>query len=229
MSISQLKTPRRVDDPLRAALAQALEDAAVARESVERQRAAIEKTRGSVRAAERAVTTAQEGVGKAREAHAQALADSASSDTAPPASGMRAARQAVEDAQDEVEAAKGALAQLKQELPLWEGAAREADIAVEAAISAVLAVQVQPVLDRANGLLRELIPLRKTLFALLNDLPSAAGDVSAFERGRKPLAEMRAAVANLYTAAYFVDTSPVDTWTSARAALRADPNAVLEF
>ena len=72
-------------------------------------------------------------------AHAQALADAAAGDAAPPISGMRAARQAVVDAQDEVEAAKGALAQLKGTLPDYEAELREAEIAVEAAISAILA------------------------------------------------------------------------------------------
>ena len=39
--------------------------------------------------------------------------------------------------------------------------------------------------------------LRKILFALLNDRGSAAGDVLAFERGRKQLETMRQAVAAL--------------------------------
>jgi len=226
MSITQLKTPRRDDaDPLRAALAQGIAAAAEARDAVQQQRAAIEKTRIAVREAERAVKAAEAGIQTARENHAAALADAAASDAAPPASGMRAARQAVEDAQDEVEAVKEALVQLKQNLPSFESTAREADIAVDEKISALLAVQVQQLLNKAREIASQLSPLRNALVAFLKDHPSGA-DVLAFNRGRKPLADMEAEVRTFFHNLNAVDERH-DPWGAAREILRADPNAIL--
>ncbi len=94
------------------------------------------KTRGSLLDADLGLT-AEEGVKESRAAHARAIADAATADAAPKASGMRAARHAVTDAQEEIEAAKEALAQLRGDLPGLIEASGRADIAVEAAISAI--------------------------------------------------------------------------------------------
>ena len=231
MTVTPLKTPqtpRRDDDPLRAQLAQALEAAREAREVVDRQRAAIERTRSSVAAADKAVTVAEKGVEEARAAHAQALADAAAGDAAPPISGMRAARQAVVDAQDEVEAAKGALAQLKGTLPDFEAELREADIAVEAEISKILAVAVQELMDQAAEIARELLPLRRALLAfVMNDSPPRVSDRLAFDRGRQPLREAQAAVDAFFQAYDSIEDSQIDVWAFARKQLRADPHAPL--
>ena len=216
-------------DPLRAALAAAIEAAREAREAVARQRAAIEKTRSSIVAATKAVQTAQEGVEKAREAHAQALADAAATaDAQAPASGVRAARQIVEDKEDELSALKGALAQLKAELPSWENAAREADIAVEATISAVLAPHAHALLERAAAIARDLSPLRGALLAILSDHPAQGADVVAFEKGRVPLSEVQNAARSFFHRVSAVDDKQaVDPWLQARERLRADPFAAL--
>jgi hypothetical protein len=223
-TVTSLNAKDTVADPLRVGLAHAIDDAREAREAVERHRAAIERTRSSLRVAEKTLTVAEKGVEEARAAHAQALADAAASDTTPPASGVQAARQLIVLAQDEIEALKGALAQLRADLPAWENAVREADIAVEAAISAVLAVKAQQVLDKAREIARGLSPLRNALAALLKDHPSGAADYLAFERGRKPLAETQAAVAAFFQTINAVDNKN-DTWKQAREALREDAQA----
>src|SRR6516165_3493843 len=80
-------------DPLRAALAAAIVAAGEARQAVTRQKAGIERTRASMYAAAAAMEKVQEGVGKAQQDYADALAGA--SETPPPSSGVRKARQAV--------------------------------------------------------------------------------------------------------------------------------------
>jgi hypothetical protein len=223
--VTSLRTKDGVADPLRAELAAAIKTAEEARAAADRQKAAIERTRSSRLRATAAVKVAEEGVGKAQEAHARAIADAAADDAAPPTSGMRAARQAVVDAQDEADALKAAVEELKARLPDFEAAAREADIAVEAAISAILAVQAQQLLAKADAIARELAPLRNALFALWKDNPSGTVDLLAFQRGRAPLAEVQTAVAAFSEAVNAIDKS--DLWEQARDALRSNAYAPL--
>jgi len=236
MSVTSLKTPQtphRDADPLRTALAQAIEQAREARESVENHRAAIEKTRIAVREAERAVKAAEAGIQTARENHAAALADAAGSDAAPPASGMRRARQAVEDAGDHLESSKLALAQLKQELPLWEGAAREAGIKVEETISLILAPCAKRLLERCRDLVRPAAKARLALIDFANDQPSSAGagaDFLAVSRGLKPLDAVLEEITNFLANIWRDDVGRDDAapWAArVRAALRENAQAPL--
>ena len=123
---------------------------------------------------------------------------------------------------------EGALAELKSALPAWEAAAREADIAVETAISAVLAPHAHALLERAAAIARELAPLRGVLLALLSERP--AGDVLAFERGRAPLSEAQnAARSFLQRVSAVDDKQAVDPWRQARESLSRDPHAPLSL
>ena len=79
ISIVSAKPPA---DPLREALATAVQQSAEAKADVDRQRSAIERTRASVRTAEKAVEAAEENIGKAQEVYAEALA------MPPPATGL---------------------------------------------------------------------------------------------------------------------------------------------
>jgi hypothetical protein len=231
MTVTALKAPqttRRDADPLRTALAAALREAAEARESVENHRAAIDRTRVAVRDAEKAVAAAEAGIQTARQNHAAALADASSSNAAPPASGMRKARQAVEDAQDHLESTKIALGQLKQDLPSWEAASREASIAIDRLISQILDAKIQKMVDQGNEIFRQLAPFRRVLMPFWHDRPSGVVDVQGWELGRQPLAAAktaaRAFIRDLLNAH---DVEQSDPWEAAREKLRHDPNAPL--
>ena len=228
MTVTTLKTARREDNPPRAELAEAIETACEAREGVDRQRKGIERARKAVSAAEAKVKAAEKGVQEAQQAHAYAIADAATADGPLPASGVRAARQAVVDAADEVEAAQGALAQLKATLPDFEAELREADIAVEAEISKIFAEAVRKLMDQAAEIARELLPLRRALIAfVMNDSPPRVSDRLAFDRGRQPLREAQNSVDAFFQAYDSIEDLQIDVWAVARKQLRADPHAPL--
>ncbi len=210
-------------DPLRSELAEAIEHAREAQDAVARQRAAIERTRSSVIAAEKAVKTAEEGVPLAAAAYAQALADAAADETAPPKSGVAAARLAVVDAQDEVEALKGALAQLKADLPGLQESALAEEVEVDSAISAVLLVPARALYERTSTLELELEPLRQALATLLKDRMPEAGDALAHQRGRAPLNEVYAGIMKFGA----WRAGGPDLWTVARQRLRENAFAAL--
>jgi chromosome segregation ATPase len=218
-------------NPLRATLADALQKSDEAKLCVNRQHKAVEKTRFSIHAAQRAVEGAEKNLNKAQHEYAAALADAAADDEDAPApkSAVPAARQAIADAQDEVESRKNALAQLKADLPAWEAAARDAEIAVETAISAVLAEEAQKLLDKARVIDEQLMPFRKALAPLGLHQSSGMTDILAFERGQKPLEQIRSEVTAFLYGTQIADQEAADAWRSARELLRADPYAQLDF
>ena len=100
-------------DPLRAALASALDAKRKAEAAVAAHRQAIARGRQFVEDGEHAVTVAEQAVEKARERHAEALERAAGAGGPAPMSGaVRAARAQLLEAQDEVESARAALEQL---------------------------------------------------------------------------------------------------------------------
>ncbi|MGB8738904.1 MAG: IS21-like element helper ATPase IstB [Xanthobacteraceae bacterium] len=182
------------------------------------------KTRGSLLDADLGLT-AEEGVKESRAAHARAIADAATADAAPKASGMRAARHAVTDAQEEIEAAKEALAQLRGDLPGLIEASGRADIAVEAAISAIPAPHAESLLARAQELTKLLAPLRAALGGLFESTSTAFGESFSFEQGRRPLAPVLESVSAYFASTNVIGRTPV--WRAAREMLRADPFVTL--
>jgi|SRR5487761_1822875 hypothetical protein len=223
---------RSSGDPLRDALVAALREARESNEAVRRQREAIEQIRGRVFGElPAAAKKAQEAVEAAQRDYAVALADAAANGSAPPASGVKAARQAVQDAQEEVDAQKAALAQLRADLPAWENDAREKQIVVEKAISLILAREVQPLLERARKILREFIPYRILFNALVrgSSISSHEGkaDAIAIRRGHEPFDEATRALNQFLQEARAVDDRFPDIWQETRERLRADPYAAL--
>lgn len=214
------------DLPDRAKLASAQEAARKANDAVARQRLAIDRARISVRTAENLLKVAEEAVGKAREAHAQALADAATTDTVPPTSPVQAARRAVIDAQDGVEAAKGAFTQLKEDLPGCQQVAREAEIAVETAISEVLVPHVRSLLDRATEIALELMPFKQTLFSVFAGGSTPEGFVL---QGDAPLAAVRAEAGRLLGTISTNDRRLADPLAVCRARLRVDPYSPVDL
>jgi DNA repair exonuclease SbcCD ATPase subunit len=216
-------------DPLRQALAAAAEKAAEAREALQHHRSAIERIHASVRHGEHRIKATQKALADAQEAHASALAAAAADDTPPPTSGVHAARQAITDAKDDVEAEKTALARLRAALPDWERAAREADIEHETAVTAVLEPHMRRLLGQAWELRNKLAPIRRTLFALFNDRPETAKNDLGFAKGQQQLDVIREEVSKFFGSFGDIDEVTAEPWRQARELLRADPHAVLNF
>ena len=151
----------------------------------------------------------------------------------PPASGVKAARQALLDAQDEFEAQKAALAHLEEDLPTWEHEARERSIGVESVISAILARELQAIAKRADEILAPFWPLRAALNGALQassrEHSSGVEDSLAFQRGRQQFCEAALTANNAILKPLTSrngESSP-DYWGAARERLRADPYAPL--
>jgi hypothetical protein len=216
-------------DALRGALAACLQAKGKADRLVERQRAGIDRARGGVRAAEAVAKEAEVEIVKSRQLHAKALAEAAAGDTVPPASGIHKARNAAVEAQDMVEATKAALEDLKAGLPTVEAAASESNIAVEAAINAILAPHARQLLNKGMELKCQLAPVVAALLALSNDTPAGKPHNQYLDAAKmhKPLAEVRKDVQAFFETFNKFDRGGADPWASARARLRADPNAEL--
>lgn len=227
-------TQSNADDPLRQSLAAALRESKEASEAAERQRRAIRELDNQVRdELQRAVMVGEKGVDQAQHAYAGAVAKAAVDGKKPPASGVKAARQALLDAQDELDAQKAALKQLEADLPTWEHEARERTIAVESAISAILASELQVITKRAEAILTKFWPLRAALQNALqassSEHRSGVEDSLAFQRGRQ---QFRQAALTAHNAilkpltARNAEASP-ESWGVLRELLRRSPYAEL--
>lgn len=224
----RVKSEARVD-PLRQRLADALKEAEAGHQAVARCRAGIERARAAKRAGETAVKASEEAVKTAQKDHAAAIAKAAADDAPPPASAVRAARQAAIDAADELGAAEGAVAELKTSLPGLIADARTADIGVEAAISAILAPEAKALLVRARSVQKLLMPLKRALAQLFERLPVPMDEALAFQRSRRPLEGIQAEVRKFFETIDADGGDRANPWSAARELLRADPHAELPF
>jgi hypothetical protein len=215
-------------DPLRAALANAIEKAGKAREAVTRQRAGVDRVQREVWAGASRIEAAEKAVEDAREAHVEAIAGAAASDHAMPASKVGAAQRAVAKAREEVDANRQALARLRDGLGFLEGDLRAADTAVEAAISAVLAPIGERVTLRARDLLAQLAPFKAAAVALwvADPQPTEIDASIAHEVSRRPLQPARKAAQEFLNSLAEIDRTP-NVWAIARERLRKDADAAL--
>jgi hypothetical protein len=139
-----------------------------------------------------------------------------------------AARQAVIDCEDELEAQKSALAQMRDDLPNWSREVAAADVEVEAAISTIFAPLAEKLIERGEQIAAELAPIRDALATLWGE-PSPIGHdkALAFERGRKPLAPTMDIVAEFLRTSQATEPVQPDPWSTCRARLRLDAFAAL--
>jgi hypothetical protein len=89
-------------------------------------------------------------------------------------------------------------------MPAWDKEIVIADIKVEAEISALLPPHVEALIAKARAIADQLTPFKVALSALLHDVGPQTHDPDtyiAFEKGRKPLADAKAAAQ-----AFFDDT-----------------------
>jgi hypothetical protein len=223
-------TSTRKDDPLRLALVDAIGEAEKARKALDRQKAGIERLQKQVWAGDDAIAAAQKAVEKAQKDHVDAIAAAAALDAPTPASTVPAARKAVVEVQEQVEAARAALTKLQAGLADWEREASEASTAVEAAISAILAPHVIELVKAARKIADQLTPIKVMMTALLHDQqdsppPAQQREYFAFEKGRQPLEEAEAIVRGFFQDTRQWNMPAANPWNAAREKLRLDPLA----
>lgn len=238
MTIAVLK-PKTSDlkgDPLRVALADAIDASRKTDAAIESRRGAIVRATELVEKAERGLEAASAMVADARGRHAQAVAEAAAGGTPPSSpSTMRAARVAEVDAQDEVDAAKSALAQLEGGLPNLQEHAVRAESKVRAAVNAVVASAAKPFLEETRELQAELVAKRAILQFLrhyeandeTSDDPTLA--VILADERKAPLAELHDLIDKFLAQNPLTATNEeaVAAWRQAREKLMRDAGAAL--
>lgn len=237
MTVTSLKTARREDNPLRGELAAAIEAARAAREAVEQQRAAIARARELESETQRKLEAAKGAVTTAREEHARQLVGAAARGASLPTAGLvRVARAAETDMQDELEAVQAAVSELKADLPGLEEAARDVEIAREAAISSLFIAPAQALLSQAREMKSRLMPLRRVLQLLCVEEATRTTHADSFAatKREKPLTEIRATIRDFLqereSAARDDGHKDIpDLLQEVRQRLRADPYAVIDF
>ena len=213
-------------DPLRQALVDAIADLAEAQRRVANNAMATRKCWSALTAAEAAAAKAERGIAEARVSAAADFADAmeVDPDDTLPASGMVAlARASHADALETIESVRVSRDQLRRALPDLEADARTASAAVDAAISEIIAPHAQRLIDKLQALIAEATPLRQLIRDLLNGHLAQNFGYGAL----KPLQPQ-------LDAALVVMRHPdtghaAGVFAAIRAALRADPFAVIEW
>jgi hypothetical protein len=232
MTSNVSRLPRKAGpsvDPLRAALADAVAKAKEAREALAAHTAGIQRVEHDLRVARVRVDAGEEAIEKAKRAHAAAIARAAASGKPMPVSKVKEVRQNIAEAQEEVDAAKEALDTLRQEQPHLEGDVRLADVEIDKLVSQILIPHVMRLMERGREIAAQLAPIKGILTAFWSedDRPSGWDAQSAFDDGRKPLEETKAAVADFLRSTGAFERAARDPWAAARARLREDPHAEL--
>lgn len=180
MSVAAIKRPP--PDPLRVALAEAVENAAEAKAALQAQTAAVTKLRRAVLEAERAHETAERGVKEAlRNAGAEmALAAADDDDIAPGSSTVLLARAAVVNAADHVEVCRATVQAVKDRVRDYSEAVRWAEDKVETAIAAVVA----PHEARLKAEIAEAEARMRALYSAWAALSSTNGDARGAIKAR---------------------------------------------
>ena len=186
----------------RAALAAAIAAEAGARIAVDTANENLRRGRAFVETAQAAVERAKALVEKAKErdSRASAAAVRNRAGATPDASSTRSARAAVQEREDDLEVAQGAIARLEQDVAESEATLLWAIVDRMAAANAALAPVCRALVDRARDARRDLAVAKALLIELLNDPARGAPDfetdalagMRSRERIAAPLAGLRA-------------------------------------
>jgi hypothetical protein len=187
MIVSALKQQRPPADPLRAALAEAIENEGEAKKAVEHNKSALHKTRRAIGEVEVAISKAEKGIEEARLEAAAGFVDTAGDDddVTPVNDMLRLARVTLADSRDTLETLKLARDQLRQELPDLEAAVKSAGYVVDDCISAILAPIAAGLIDRLRALVAQADPLRLCLPASTMRMPIETSPGTARGRSRR--------------------------------------------
>jgi hypothetical protein len=213
-----------ISDPRRADLAAALRRLEAAKDAVTRHRGSLDRVRAQVRTIDAQIKVAEAKIEEERAAHARALADAAADDAPAPASGIKAARQSLNDLHDEREAVATALNDLKKQLPDMELAIKQADADVDAEISKLLQPLASELIALDRRLSADLAHVRGTLAVLLSSGDILPPDARDWRVKRTSLTDL---VREDFRSSHGEKESVSNVWREAREALRRDPNAPL--
>ena len=234
-------------DPLsaeRAALEAAIEAEREARASLASIEEALRRGKSVAQSAQDKLESAKHHVEKAKEGDARRTAAAVRnrSSASPDASGVRRARESVVQAEDDLEAAQGAVARIQEDCAAAALACVSAAVDTMVARNAVLAPVCRELISRARDAHRSFALNKAMLVLLLNDPASGAPDfgddtlagVRAREQIAAPLAGLRDAAERATMSANrtaeedsAVVAEAVAALKSAAAALLKDPATVL--
>jgi hypothetical protein len=233
MGVTKLRPGKATEasgDPLREALAAAIETAGKSRAALAQRKQGVHQLFSEASEADESIEKLQKAVREAQESYIGGLADAAAGSPAPPANGVPAAKAAVEVAMDHREALRAARKKIESEMPAWEADVVAADAEIERLISQILAPRVAQLAAEAQEAARRLAPLQGLLLAFVRDhenRPSAWHLQRAFDAGRAPLkaaaAEARACLQGIRE----FEVMPTNPFRAAREQLRENPNAAL--
>jgi membrane-associated HD superfamily phosphohydrolase len=203
MSVALIKkdqAERHAADPLRADLEAAIlaeREACAALASIEE---ALRRGNSVTQAAQAKLENAKHHVEKAKEGDARRTAAAVRnrSSASPDASGVRRARESVVQAEDDLEAAQGAVARIQEECVQYAAAAQWATVERMAAANAVLAPVARTLLDRLRDVRNETTRTKALLLELLQDpargipeFSDALAGMRARDRVTKELSALR--------------------------------------
>lgn len=227
-------------DPLRAALAAAIEAKASADRAAEVGRAAVARATRLAGEADAALEKATAIVDRARERQADAAADAAITGASPPpASVIHTARAAETEARDALEAAQTALARVRARLPELEEAGRHAGNQLHAAVNAILAPVAVRILAEAERLKSQYISTI-TLLRFLRcpedfSNPNSHREITRDVKEREaPLADIAEASNNFLSRCFdrgaldgWKRDPALDPWREFRDRLMSDADAIM--
>ena len=222
MGVHALRSPAGAppQDPARATLADAIAAYETAHATAESARSAVLRARDSLSAANRRVVDAGHAIATARQTQADNLVEAArNGGAAPVRSPLRAARQAETEANDEVEAARSALAVVEEECANAEYSERMTHRRLQKAAHEVLVTAapelMQSIGAKWNDLLKDWYAIQFLAGCLEPGDPRKRQMDGVLQRYRREdLAELDAATGKR-------------PWGDALAALMSDANAAL--
>lgn len=240
-TVTQFKAAKPpAGDPLRATLAEAIEGQCRAEANAAGHDQAVGRARDLVGDAEAALERARSGVAKAKTRHAENIASAAASGAPPSRQGaVREARAHERDAEDDLEAARDALAQIEAGRADVGDAAAVAAADVVAKVNEVVSAEAEHLLAEMGAARSRCLALAQAIAALTlgdDDLPKIDDTVArlrAHEAAEAPLKNVRrAAEPLLHNGPAITDEAERSAmaqvggaWRAWRRALRTDPHA----
>jgi hypothetical protein len=228
-SVTPLAAPASpADDQPRELLRKAQVELGRARDAQRSHGAAIARAEELAKAAREKLATAESAVTSAKQRHADAIADSVVSG-APASSGVRAARAAVTDAADEVEAAEAAILTLRERQGDFLEDIKRAEYALIGARNTVIAAIAGELLEQARDAKARYFAGCEILKILIgNDrLPELANVVESLRltgAARAPLAALEHEVDELLTNNRHLGGELARSYEAWRQQLLVDPD-----
>ena len=199
MGVAAIRKNDDGEDGPRSALCAAIAACAAVHARAEQHQQAIHRARNMLGAAEAKLNLAGETLESARSQHAETLAQAAQAGTAPRGNTeLRAARQALADAEDEASAARAALEQLEADGDDLDASSPQLENAVLVAAAQVVAPAAEHILAQLRQKQTELAILQQVFHSLTDEetigvpvFPSDVQRLNAKDARMKPVARLR--------------------------------------